>query len=159
MGDHYLWSFFDSQKSVWSSDPMNPVVRDAVANMNVDREVRMRDNWRIVRAAQTSERGYYYNLHVRTDNPAGYIAALDELYAEMQKREYDITLQVFVGDTGETAGTIMTSFGSSDAAEMGRMLDARSEKWVSNIISKIEGEREMIHGFSLMCETYYAAEM
>ena len=35
MGDHYLWSFFDSQTSVWSSDPMNPVVRDAVANMNV----------------------------------------------------------------------------------------------------------------------------
>ena len=69
------------------------------------------------------------------------------------------TLQVFVGDTGETAGTIMTSFGSSDAAEVGRMMDARSEKWVSKIISKIEGKREMIHGFSLMCETYYAAEM
>ncbi len=159
MGDHYLWSFFDSQKSVWSSDPMNRVVRDAVADMNVEREVRMWDNWRIVRAAQTSERGYYYNLQVRTDNPAGYIAALDELYAEMQKREYDITLQVFVGDTGETAGTIMTSFGSSDAAEVGRMMDARSEKWVSKIISKIEGKREMVHGFSLMCETYYAAEM
>jgi hypothetical protein len=53
----------------------------------------------------------------------------------------------------------MTSFGSSDAAEVGRMMDARSEKWVSKIISKIEGKREMIHGFSLMCETYYAAEM
>lgn len=159
MGDHYLWSFFDSQKSVWSSDPMNRVVRDAVADMNVEREVRMWDNWRIVRAAPTSERGYYYNIHVRTDNPADYIAVVDELHAEMKKRGYDITLQVFVGDTGETAGTIMTSFGSSDAAEVGRMMDARSEKWVSKIISKIEGKREMVHGFSLMCETYYAAEM
>ena len=77
MGDHYLLSFFDSQTSVWSSDPMNPVVRDAVANMNVEREVRMWDNWRIVRAAPTSERWYYYNLYVRTDNPAGYIAVVD----------------------------------------------------------------------------------
>ena len=121
--------------------------------------MRMWDNWRIARAAPTSERGYYYNIYVRTDNPADYIAVVDELHAEMKKRGYDITLQVFVGDTGETAGTIMTSFGSSDAAEVGRMMDARSQKWVSKIISKIEGKREMVHGFSLMCETYYAAEM
>jgi len=49
---------------------MNPVSRKAIANMNVEREVRTWDNWRIVRAAETTEKGYYYNLYVKTDNPA-----------------------------------------------------------------------------------------
>lgn len=159
MGDHYLWSFFDSQESLWSADPMNPVSRKAIANMNVEREVRTWDNWRIVRAAETTEKGYYYNLYVKTDNPAGYISVVDQLHAEMKKRGYDVSMQVFMGDTGETAGMIMTSFGAANAAEVGRMLDARNEPWVSKIIAKVEGKREMVHGFSMMCETYYAAEM
>lgn len=158
MGDHYLWSFFDSQKSAWSANPMNPVMRDAVAKMDVEREVRMWDNWRILRPAQSPEKAHYYNIHVKTDDPAGYVSVLNELHAEMKKRDYDVFLQVFLGDTGETAGTIMASFGSSDAAEVGRMLDARSEKWVTDIISKLEGKREMLHGFSLVCETYYAKQ-
>ena len=29
IGDHYLWTFFESQEKAWSSDPMNPVVRAA----------------------------------------------------------------------------------------------------------------------------------
>lgn len=159
MGDHYLWSFFGSQEAAWSADPMNPVQRDAVANMNVEREVRMWDNWRIVRAAQVTEKGYYYNLYVRTDDPAGYIAAVDKLHAEMKKRGFDVSMQVFMGDTGETTGLIMTSFGAADPAEVGRMMDARTEPWVGKIISKLQGKREMVHGFALMCETYYAAEM
>jgi len=77
----------------------------------------------------------------------------------MKKRGYDVSMQVFMGDTGETAGMIMTSFGAANAAEVGRMLDARKEPWVSKIIAKVEGKREMVHGFSMMCETYYAAEM
>ena len=157
MGDHSLWSFFDSQASLWSGDPYNPTVRKAIANMNVEREVRTWDNWRIVRAAAVTDKSAHYNLYVKTDNPSGYIAVLDELHAEMKKRGYDVTMQVFMGDTGETAGMIMTSFSSADAAEVGRMLDARSEAWVSKIISKVEGDREMVHGFSMNCETYYAA--
>jgi hypothetical protein len=39
------------------------------------------------------------------------------------------------------------------------MLDARSEPWVAEIISKVEGKREMTHGFSMVCQTYYAAAM
>ena len=159
MGDHYLWSFFDSQESTWSSDPMNPTVRKAVANMNVERTVRTWDNWRIVRAAEVTDTGHYYNLYVKTDNPGGYIAVLDELHAEMKKRGYDVSMQVFMGDTGATTGTIMTSFGSASAAEVGRMLDARSEPWVAEIISKVEGKREMTHGFSMVCQTYYASAM
>ena len=62
-----------------------------------------------------------------------------------------------MGDTGATAGMIMTSFGSADAAEVGRMLDARTEDWVAKIVSKLDGKREMVHGFSIICETYYAA--
>jgi arginyl-tRNA synthetase len=96
---------------------------------------------------------------VKTDNPGGYIAVLDELHAEMKKRGYDVSMQVFMGDTGATTGTIMTSFGSASAAEVGRMLDARSEPWVAEIISKVEGKREMTHGFSMVCQTYYAAAM
>ncbi|MDG0979449.1 MAG: hypothetical protein P8O79_06945 [Halieaceae bacterium] len=159
MGDHYLWSFFGSQEAAWSADPMNPIQRDAVASMNVEREVRTWDNWRIVRAAQTADKGYYYNLYIRTDDPAGYIAAVDELHAEMKKRGFDVSMQVFMGDTGETAGMIMTSFGASDAAEVGRMMDARTESWVAKIIAGLQGKREMVHGFALICETYYAAEM
>ena len=159
MGDHYLWSFFGSQEAVWSADPMNPVVMKAVAKNPVKREVRMWDNWRIVRAAEVTEKGYYYNLYVKTDDPSGYLAVLDELHAEMKNRGFDVSMQVFMGDTGATTGTIMTSFGAADPAEVGRMLDARAEPWVANIIAPIQGKREMVHAFSLMCETYYAAEM
>ena len=136
---------------------MNPTVQKAVASMNVERTVRTWDNWRIVRAAETSEKGYYYNLYVRTDNPSAYVAALDELHAGMRERGFDVSMQVFMGDTGETAGMIMTSFGSADAAEVGRMLDARTEDWVAKIVSKLDGKREMVHGFSIICETYYSA--
>jgi hypothetical protein len=107
MGDHYLWSFFDSQEAAWSVDPMNAEVRAEVAKLDVKREVRMWDNWRIVRAAEVSEKGHYYNLHVKTENPSGYIAALDKIHAEMKKRGLDVTMQVYMGDTGETAGLLM----------------------------------------------------
>ena len=66
----------------------------------------------------------------------------------MRERGFDVSMQVFMGDTGATAGMIMTSFGSADAAEVGRMLDARTEDWVANIVSKLDGKREMVHGFS-----------
>ena len=65
---------------------LRPTVQKAVASMNVERTVRTWDNWRIVRAAETSEKGYYYNLYVRTDNPSAYVAALDELHAGMRER-------------------------------------------------------------------------
>ena len=138
---------------------MNPTVRKAVATMDVERVVRMWDNWRIIRPAPVSAKGHYYNLYVKADNPSAYVAALDELHTEMKKRGFDVSLQIFMGDTGETAGLIMTSFGSPDPAEIGRMLDARTESWVSDIVAKLEGKREMVHGFSMICETYYAAQM
>ena len=154
-----LWTFFDSQATVWANDPMNPGVAAEVAKMDVDREVRMWDNWRIVRAAEVSEKGYYYNLHVRTDNPAGYMAALDNLYSEMQERGHNVSMQVFMGDTGETAGLVMVSLGSSDRAAMGRMMDARTEGWFQKAVSNLDGKRELVHGFSLVCETYAVADM
>ena len=159
MGDHYLWTFFDSQATVWANDPMNPGVAAEVAKMDVDREVRMWDNWRIVRAAEVSEKGYYYNLHVKTDNPGGYMAALDNLYSEMQERGHDVSMQIFMGDTGETAGLLMVSLGSSDRAAMGRMMDARAEGWFQKAVSNLDGKREIIYGFSLVCETYAVADM
>ncbi len=159
MGDHYLWTFFDSQVKVWSNDPMNPTVAAEVAKMNVERRVRMWDNWRIVRAAEVSEKGYYYNVYVKTDNPAGYMKAMDTIYAEMKKQGYNVTMQIFMGDTGETAGMLMVSIGSSDRAEVGRMMDARSEGWFQKALAGLDGTREVVRAFSLVCETYAMAEM
>ena len=34
------------------------------------------------------------------------------------------------------------------------MLDTRTEDWFVDIISGLEGEREMVHGFSLVCESF-----
>ena len=158
MGDHYLWSFYDSQETVWQTDAMNPVVREAVAKMDVDRQIRMWDNWRIVRAAELSERGYYYNLYVETDSPSEYVNGLDRLHKKMQEEGHDVSMQIFMGDTGSTAGTIMISFGSANPAVLGRSLDARTESWFQEIVSEFEGTRKMVHGFSLICETYYAAK-
>jgi hypothetical protein len=45
MGDHYLWTFFDSQATVWANDPMNPGVaaevwfQKAVSNLDGEREI------------------------------------------------------------------------------------------------------------------------
>ncbi len=58
IGDHYLWSFFESQEKAWSSNPMNPVVRAGVAKLDVERTVRTWDNWRIVRPAAITESGF-----------------------------------------------------------------------------------------------------
>jgi len=156
MGDHYLWSFFDSQKTAWQTDPMNPVVAQEVSKMKVKRTVRSWDNWRIVRAAESiTDQGYYYNLWVATDNLAGYLKALDELQEELVDRGFDITMQVFVGDTGRMSGKVMVSLGSSDAAVIGAAMDARTEPWFGKILGRLEGNREYLHGFSMTCRTFY----
>ena len=157
VGDHYLWTFFESQEKAWSSDPMNPVLRAEVAKLDVDRTIRTWDNWRIVRPAETIERGYYYNMYVETDDVAGYLAGLDSMIAEMDKRGFGVTMQVFIGDTGETVGTVMISLGASDAATLGRAMDARTEGWFTEIVSGFSAQREMVHGFSMTCETYAMA--
>jgi hypothetical protein len=64
-----------------------------------------------------------------------------------------------MGDTGETAGLVMVSLGSSDRAAMGRMMDARTEDWFQKAVSNLDGKRELVHGFSLVCETYAVADM
>ena len=157
-GDLYLWSFFDSQESAYKTDPMNPAVQAEVAKMNVDRTVREWDNWRIVRTAETTERGYYYNVRVKTNNMSAYLHDLDAMYAEMQKREMGVTMQVFVADTGVNTGIAMVSMGSADGSVLGRALDARTQSWYASAASKFEGQRELEHGFSLICETYAMAE-
>ena len=69
-------------------------------------------------------------MYVETDDVAGYLADLEGMIAEMDKRDYGVTMQVFVGDTGETVGTVMISLGAADGATLGRALDARTEKLV-----------------------------
>ena len=158
MGDLYLWSFFDSQETVYKTDPMNPAVQAEVAKMKVDRTIREWDTWRIVRAAEATERGYYYNVRVKTNNMSAYLAGLDAMYAEMQKRNMGVSMQVFVGDTGSNTGIAMVSMGSADGAALGRALDARTESWYRDLVSQFEGQRDLEHGFSLICETYASAE-
>ena len=157
IGDHYLWSFFESQEKAWSSDPMNPVVRAEVAKLDVERTVRTWDNWRIVRPAAITESGHYYNMYVETDDVAGYVAGLERMIAEMDKRGYGVSMQIFVGDTGTTVGTVMISLGAADAATLGRAMDARTEGWFTNIVSSFAAQRKMVHGFSMTCDTYATA--
>ena len=157
IGDHYLWSFFESQEKAWSSDPMNPVVRAEVAKLDVERTVRTWDNWRIVRPAAITESGHYYNMYVETDDVAGYVAGLERMIAEMDKRGYGVSMQISVGDTGTTVGTVMISLGAADAATLGRAMDARTEGWFTNIVSSFAGQRKMVHGFSMTCDTYATA--
>jgi arginyl-tRNA synthetase len=75
----------------------------------------------------------------------------------MDKRGYGVTMQVFIGDTGETVGTVMISLGASDAATLGRAMDARTEGWFTEIVSGFSAQREMVHGFSMTCDTYAMA--
>ena len=157
IGDHYLWTFFESQEKAWSSDPNNPVVRAEVAKLDVDRTIRTWDNWRIVRPAAVTESGYYYNMYVETDDVAGYLADLEGMIAEMDKRDYGVTMQVFVGDTGETVGTVMISLGAADGATLGRALDARTESWFTDVVAGFSAQRQIVHGFSMTCETYAMA--
>ncbi|MBL6688415.1 MAG: hypothetical protein ISP92_09300 [Pseudomonadales bacterium] len=158
MGDHYLWSFFDSQETAWGNSVMNPIVAAEVAKNDVERTVRTWDNWRIAKAAEsTSDRGYFYNLWVKTDDLAGYLKALSNLEAELNERGHPINLQAFVGDTGTTAGTVMVSLGANDGPTLGRAMDARTEPWFGKILAKLEGDRVYEHGFAMICETYYSA--
>jgi len=89
---------------------------------------------------------------------SAYLDGLDAMYAEMQKREMGVTMQVFVADTGVNTGIAMVSMGSADGSVLGRALDARTESWYASAASKLEGQRELEHGFSLICETYAMAE-
>lgn len=156
-GDHYLWSFFDSQETAWQNTQMNPTVVREVAKLKVDREIRSWDNWRIVRAEALSDTGYYYNLYVETDSLSDYLAGLDNLKAELRARGHDITMQVFVGDTGTRTGTVMISMGAEDSAVLGKAMDARTEDWYQQIVSDFNSSREIVHGFAMTCSTYAMA--
>ena len=111
MGDHYLWSFFASQEAVWSSDPMNPTVQKAVASMDVERKIRSWDNWRIIRAAQTSEKGYYYNLYVQTENPAGYVGGMQWGVGRPKAFEHQAKRGVGAAKASHLPGTQGTGIG------------------------------------------------
>ena len=64
-----------------------------------------------MRTAEVSEKGYYYNTYVKIDDPASYMAALENVYAKMKELGHNASMQVFLGDTGETAGLLMVSAG------------------------------------------------
>ena len=157
IGDHYLWTFFESQEKAWQADPMDPAQRAEVAKIDVDRTIRTWDNWRIVRAAEITESGHYYNIYVETADLGSYLAGLDTLMAEMDKRGLGVTMQVFVGDTGATVGTVMVSLGAENAATLGRAMDARTEDWYQKIVAGFAGQREMVHAFSMTCQTFAMA--
>ena len=133
---------------------MIAVVRAEVAKVDVERSIRAWDNWRIVRPAAITESGHSYTMYVETDDVAGYVAGLERMIAEMDKRGYGVTMQIFVGDTGATVGTVMISLGAADAATLGRAMDARTEGWFTNIVSSFAAQRKMVHGFSMTCDTY-----
>lgn len=158
MGDHYLFSFFDSQKTAWSNSGQNPTMLKEVAKLKVNRTIKEWDNWRILRAAPSdSDIGYFWNIVVKTDNPGGYLVALDKLSAALKDNGHDVSMQVFMADTGRRAGQFMVSLGSPDSAAIGAAMDDRTEPWFNAVLSELEGERDYVHGFAMRCETYYNA--
>lgn len=158
MGDHFLWSFWDSQKSAWAADNTNPAVVKEIAKNKVARTVREWDNWRIVgAAATTSEKGYFWNLIVKTDNVGSYLGALDNLLIALKDHGHDLTLQVFIADTGRRTGQVMVSLSSPDAAALGAAMDDRTQDWFSAVLKDLEGTREYQHGWAMQCESYYTA--
>ena len=156
-GDHYLWSFFDSQVTAWSTSSQNPTIRQEVAKMKVKRTIKEWDTWRILRAAPTnSDGGYFWNIVVKAENAASYLNALDNLTVAMKENGHDVTMQVFMADTGRWAGLFMVSLSASDGAILGAAMDDRTEPWFTEILTSLEGSREYVHGFALQCETYYS---
>lgn len=158
IGDHYLFSFFDSQKTAWTNSAQNPTMRKEVAKLKVKRTIKEWDNWRILRAApNTSDNGYFWNIVVKAENPSSYLGALDALSAALKANGHDVTIQVYMADTGRRAGQFMVSMGSPDGAALGAAMDDRTEPWFSEVLSKLDGERKYMHGFAVRCETYYSA--
>ncbi len=158
MGDHYLFSFFDSQKTAWTNSTQNPTMQKEVAKLKVNRTIKEWDNWRILRAAPSnSDSGFFWNIIVKTDNPGSYLVALDNLSAALKDNGHEVSMQVFVADTGRRAGHFMVSLGSPDRTVVGAAMDDRTKPWFTQVLSDLEGEREYVHGFAMRCDTYYNA--
>ena len=155
-GDHYLWSFFDSQITAWSTTSQSPTVSNEVAKMKVKRTIREWDNWRILRAASTGSDTYTWNLVVRAENAGSYLATLDKLSVALKENGHEVNMQVFMADTGRWAGLFMVSLSATDGAALGAAMDDRTQAWFTEILSSLEGSREYVHGFALQCETYYS---
>lgn len=155
-GDHYLWSFFDSQTAAWSNTSQSQTVIDEVAKMKVNRTIREWDNWRILRAAPSNSGGHAWNLIVRAENAGSYLTALDKLSVALKENGHEVDMQVFMADTGRWAGLFMVSLMATDGATLGAAMDDRTQPWFTEILANLEGSREYVHGFALQCETYYS---
>jgi len=156
-GDHYLWSFFESQTSAWSVGAQNPTVRKEVAKMKVKRTIKEWDNWRMLRTVPTtSDSGHFWNLVVKAENAASYLKTLDKLNVALKDNGHDVRMQVFMADTGRWAGLFMVSLSAADGAVLGAAMDDRTQPWFADVLGSLEGSREYVHGFALQCDTYYS---
>ena len=125
--------------------------------MKVKRTIKEWDNWRILRAAPAnSDGGYFWNLIVKAENAASYLSALDKLNVALKENGHDVTMQVFMADTGRRAGQFMVSLSATDGAILGAAMDERTQPWFTEILASLDGSREYVHGFALRCETYYS---
>ena len=158
MGDHYLFSFFDSQKTAWATNSQNPTMAKELAKLKVKRTVKEWDNWRILRASpDIADSGYYWNIVVKAENAKSYLNTLDKLTAALKANGHDVSMQVFMADTGRRAGQFMVSLGSPNGAALGAAMDDRTQPWFAEVLSELEGAREYLHGFGMRCETLYSA--
>tara|TARA_B110000211_G_C13807898_1_gene433546 strand:+ start:196 stop:678 length:483 start_codon:yes stop_codon:yes gene_type:complete len=158
MGDHYIFTFFDSQKALWAADPVDPIMVKEIAKMNVKRTVKEQDHWAVVRALPTNgDIGYFWNITVIAENANRYLSTLDKLVPAMKANGHDVSMNVFVADTGRRAGQFMVSMGSPDRAALGALLDDRTQPWFAEVMSDLEGTREIVLGQALRCESYYSA--
>jgi hypothetical protein len=61
------------------------------------------------------------------------------------------------GLPGRRAGQYMVSMGSPERAALGALLDDRIQPWFAEVMSDLEGTREVVLGQATRYETYYTA--
>jgi len=157
-GDLYVWWMSDSHQTLASADPQSRAVMKEVAKIDVERTVKTRDTWRVVR----SENGVVgdsfatWNLLIKTSNIGEYLGALQNLKNQMNANGFDdVNLNAFLADTGKWAGMIMVSLQASSGGRLGEAMDQRTEPWFVKALSDLEGTREYVHGWMMLCDVNY----
>ena len=159
-GDLYVWLMSDSQQLLAEGDSQSDAIMAEVAKITVDRTIKTRDIWRVVRnegiASVNGKPFAAWNLLIKTTDLGGYLSALDDLKTSMNENGFeDTVLNIFVADTGKWAGMVMVSLQAPSDGRLGAAMDARTSPWFSKALSDLQGIREYVHGWVMSCDVTY----
>ena len=159
-GNAYWFSTAASHESLFSGDATNPTVANEIAKVESIRDVHNRDLLTVLRAGNALEAGTTWaawNLLIKTSDPTGYVEAIGDLEAASHDNGFtDITLSAFRYNTGERAGLLMASVSAPKPQRLGALLDALAEPWAAERLTRLNGMREYVHGWTLNCRVYAA---